>query len=303
MIETVELDVVSGDVLLPASLTLSAGNRARGGLVPLHPAREASREQFLFRHLAEILPPLGLAILRYDRRRGNGDVPLRVQAQDALAAIGCLVERLGSRDLPIGLWGYSQGAWAAPLAAAQSTKVAFLVLCASTGVAPAAQMRYGTARQLRRAGFGDVEVANLLKLRSAVEEYQRGRADREAVQEVIDRTADEPWFGLAWVPRVLPEPGTWVDMDFDPEPVLRRIQCPVLLFYGEDDEWQPIEESIATWQRATAVSGNNDVTIVRLPGAGHEPTLRHKNVVSASALYTQTLVSWLGQRISSLTNR
>ena len=90
-------------------------------------------------------------------------------------------------------------------------------------------------------------------------------------------------------------------MDFDPEPILRCIQCPVLLFYGDDDDWQPIEESIATWERATAVSGNSDVTIVRLPGTGHEPTLRGKDILSASPLYTQTPTSWLERRISSPT--
>jgi hypothetical protein len=101
--KAVELDVVSGDVLLSASLTLPTGVRVRGGLVPLHPARDASREQFLFRHLAEILPPFGLAVLRYDRRKAHGDVPLEIQAQDALAAIDCLRQQLGGQDPPIGL--------------------------------------------------------------------------------------------------------------------------------------------------------------------------------------------------------
>jgi pimeloyl-ACP methyl ester carboxylesterase len=162
-------------------------------------------------------------------------------------------------------------------------------------------MRYGTARQLRRAGFGDVEVAALLKLRLAVEEYLRGRADRQIAQDIVDRAASEPWFDLAWVRRVLPDPGSWIDMDFDPEPILRCVRCPVLLFYGDDDEWQPIEESIATWERATAASGNSDVTILRLPGTGHEPTLREKDTVSASPLYTETLTSWIERRISSAT--
>jgi pimeloyl-ACP methyl ester carboxylesterase len=89
-------------------------------------------------------------------------------------------------------------------------------------------------------------------------------------------------------------------MDFDPEPILRHIRCPVLLFYGEDDEWQPVEESITVWRRATERAGNGDVTIVRLPGTGHEPTLRENDGVLVSPLYSQTLVSWLDRRISSL---
>lgn len=90
MPETVELDVVSGDVLLSASLTLPTSVRVRGRLVPLHPARDASREQFLFRHLAEILPPLGLAVLRYDRRKAR--------RQAVIDCLQCQARRAPLRD-------------------------------------------------------------------------------------------------------------------------------------------------------------------------------------------------------------
>jgi len=61
------------------------------GLVPLHPASEPSRRQFLFDHLTETLPPLRI-VLRFDRRpaRGDDNVPFAVQASDALAALGVL---------------------------------------------------------------------------------------------------------------------------------------------------------------------------------------------------------------------
>lgn len=302
MSEPIGLNIVSGDQSLSASLTLPAGIRVRGGLIPVHPASDGSRDQFLFRHLADALEPQGVAVLTYDRRTfpQGGSVPLETQALDALAAIQCLRQRLGGVDVPIGLWGYSQGAWAAPLAASRFSGVAFLILCASTGVSPAVQMRYGTARQLRLAAFGEEEIAALLQLRTAVEEYLRGRLARENAQDLLDRAAREPWFTLAWVRRVLPEPGAWIDMDFNPELVFERVHCPVLLFYGEDDEWQPIDESIATWERAASRSGNRDITIVRLPGTGHEPTIGGHDVASISPLYTQTLRSWLERRISVL---
>ena len=74
---------------------------------------------------------------------------------------------------PLGLWAWSQGAWAAALAAARSTEIAFLVLLAACGVSPAEQMRYGTAEQLRRNGYGDDDsLRELAELRSALEKVE-----------------------------------------------------------------------------------------------------------------------------------
>src|SRR5262245_57950572 len=94
---------------LPATLTLPAGT-VRGGLVPLHPSDGPSREHFLFRHLAQILPPLGIAVLRFDRRPSDRDVPLTTQARDALNAVALLRGQSALAGKPIGLWGFSQGA-------------------------------------------------------------------------------------------------------------------------------------------------------------------------------------------------
>ncbi|WP_232521619.1 alpha/beta fold hydrolase [Micromonospora phaseoli] len=96
-----------------------------------------------------------MAVLRFDRRpREQGDVPFAVQADDAVAAVAELRRRVG--DVPVGLWGWSQGAWAASAVAARRPElIAFLVLVATSGVSPAAQMRYGTAQQLLLHGYGE----------------------------------------------------------------------------------------------------------------------------------------------------
>jgi uncharacterized protein len=224
--------------------------------------------------------------LRYDRRPSDDDVPLEVQADDAMAAVEELRTRVG--DVPIGLWGWSQGAWVAPLLASREPRIAFLVLLAATGVTPAVQMRYGTERQLRLNGFGDADVAELLEARAAHEDAQRG-TDVAAAQAVVDRYADRPWFPLAYVPRML-ETGTWEDMDFDPAPIFAGVHCPTLLFYGEDDEWTPVEPSVEAWKH------NANVTIVHLPGTRHAPTIDD----AISADYTRALTEWLTQLLRDL---
>jgi hypothetical protein len=282
-----ELTLAGDCADLPATLTLPGGP-VRGGLVPLHPANDPSRRQRLFDHLVDTLVPRGIAVLRFDRRPGgDDDVPFYVQASDALAALDVLRDEVG--DAPLGLYGWSQGGWAAPVAAARSPDIAFLVLVAAAGVSPAEQMRYGTAEQLRRAGYGDEALAELRELRAALEDFLRGTTDLEAAQAVVDRYAEQPWFELVYIPRELPEGARWTDIDFDPEPVFAQVRCPVLLFYGEADEWTPIEPSLDAWHRASSA----EVTVVRLAGADHTPTLGGGIDDPIAPEYERTLVEWL----------
>ncbi|HKC77035.1 MAG TPA: alpha/beta hydrolase [Gaiellaceae bacterium] len=274
---------------LPATLSLPDGP-ARAGVVPLHPAADGSREQYLFEHLVDTVVPRGVAVLRFDRRPPDADedIPFEVQADDAVRALRLLRAEIGSA--PVGLWAWSQGAWAAVLAASRSSEVAFLVLLAACGVSPAEQMRYGTAEQLQRNGYADARsLGELAELRTAFEDFLRDRSRLAASRAVIDRYADRPWFPFAHVPPTLDPADDWSDMDFDPAPILAGVHCPVLLFYGEEDEWTPIEPSIAAWREA----GSTDLTVVRLPGTDHAPTLQDGTI---SAAYTEALTDWLENR-------
>ncbi len=233
-----------------------------------------------------------MAVARFDRR--GDDVPLDLQVEDAMGVVDELAARPDIDAHRIGLWGFSQGAWVAPLAASRSTKVAFLVLVASTGVSPAEQMLYGTAKHARMAGFGEDAAQRIVDVRRVVDDYRRGRIPLETAQAAVDVVKGEAWFEHAYVRADLRGLGAWSDMDFDPEPVFANVRVPTLLFYGEDDEWSPIESSIAAWERAAKRSGNNDVLAARLKGTGHAPTLGGVESIDAvSEDYERTLVEWL----------
>jgi pimeloyl-ACP methyl ester carboxylesterase len=237
---------------------------------------------------------MGIAVARFDRR--GDDVPLDDQVEDAMKVVAELHGRPEIDGGRIGLWGFSQGAWVAPLAASRSSEIAFLVLVASAGVSPATQMLYGTAKHARMAGFGDDVAARLVNARTQVDEWRRGHVSIEAAQEAVDAIADEAWFAHSYLRRSLREIGFWPDLDFDPAPVFARVRVPVLLFYGEDDEWVPIDASIEAWRWAATQTKNRDVTIVRLPGAGHAPTLGGAASIEAiSPDYERAMLPWLAR--------
>ena len=274
------------------TLVASYSPAGETALVALHGAGEGTREGLLYEHLHRVLPPAGIGVVTFDRRgegESTGDVSrgqFDVQARDALAvreAVG--VER-------VGLWGYSQGGWVAPLAATMSDRVAFLVLVASTGVTPTEQMRYANAQQLRLAGFDEDTVSRALELRRRFEDHVHGigREHEDELRADLRSALDEDWFGTLFIPPApLDEEGcaVWIrEMDFDPRPVFARVSVPTLAFFGEADSWSPIPESVEAWRQARG----DEVEIVVIPGAEHDLTLPDGTL---SPDYERRLVRWL----------
>jgi uncharacterized protein len=238
-------------------------------MVTLHGASDGRARQPLFDHLARILAPLGIAVLSYDRRPAPGDTPLDVQAADAVAAMHSVREQL---NCPVGLFGFSQGAWAATIAAADPI-TPFLILLGCSGVTPAAQMRYYTDELLRRRRFDVHDRQRLGELRIDFENYLRRSADDPGLRDDLDARLSaaqtEPWFEHAYLPKAAPAGDQrWTDMDYDPTPSLDRICSPVLALWGSDEECVPLQASVDAWRASSA-----EVTITELPGCGHWPVI------------------------------
>jgi uncharacterized protein len=280
-----ELRVEHDGVVLAASYT-PAGEKA---IVALHGAGEGVRDGPLYDHLHRVLPPAGVGVVTFDRR-GEGDSSgdasrgrFRVQAEDALAVMhGIDADR-------VGLWGFSQGAWVAPLAASMSERVAFLVLVAATGVTPSEQMAYATAEQLRLAGYDEDVVARALGLRGRFEAHVRRGGPDPLLSADLRAALDELWFGHLFLPPVLLDDearALWSEeMDFDPRPVLRRIRVPTLCFFGAADSWTPVEASLRTWREDCPTA-----ELVVLPDAEHDLTLPDGTTAPE---YERRLVDWL----------
>jgi uncharacterized protein len=251
-------------------------------VVAVHGATDGTRGSSpLYEHLHATLPAHGIGVATFDRRgegqstgaasRGN----FELQARDALAVAAALgAER-------VGVWGYSQGGWVAPLAAALSDDIAFVITVAAAGVSPAEQMAYANARQLELAGFGEATIREALALRRQFEEWVH---ERGAAPDLAAASA-EPWFPLLYLPReLLDDAGRrrWIaEMDYDPRPSFEHIHVPALAFYGERDAWTPVEPSVRAWHGAT---------VVIVPEAEHDLRLPDGTL---APLYERTLVEWL----------
>lgn len=273
-----------------ATLAASYSPAGDTALVALHGAGAGTRDFLLYRHLHEVLPRAGIGVVTFDRR-GEGDSTgdasrgrFQLQADDALAVLDAVPAA------HVGLWGLSQGGWIAPLAASQSGRVAFVIGVASTGVTPAEQMMYATARQLRLAGYGEDVVERALDLRRRFEDSVHGRpVDEVVLRTDLEAALDEDWVEHLWLPPApLDDEGKrlWIEeMDFDPNPIFARVRVPALLFFGERDSWSPVDPSVAAWREAKP-----DADVVVIPDAEHDLTLPDGTIAPQ---YEHTLVEWL----------
>lgn len=275
------------------SATLDIPADGIGGLVVLHGAEMPERHFFLYQHLGNVLPEQGWAVLRYDRRASDGTLPLAQQSEDALAAVDALRSKL-SPGAVIGLWGFSQGAWAAIEAAADGNAVDLVVLVGFSAVSPAEQMRHATTNFLRDNGFDETAVEQLLVTRDAVDAYLRGDRSRREAQSLLDQAREQPWFHLAYLPDQLPVGDEFREaadfMFFDPTTRLAHVDVPVLALYGDRDDHVPVDDCVTALRNTRS----KQVTVEVLDGVGH--FLTHHDRHEASELhdeYVPRLMDWL----------
>jgi pimeloyl-ACP methyl ester carboxylesterase len=288
-----ELRVQHEGVTLAASYS-PAGSTA---IVALHGAGGRTRDDsLLYRHLHEVLPPVGIGVVTFDRL---GKVSRRATYLGGASASRRRARWEAVLDaVDVGrarLWGLSQGAWIGPLAAVASQRVAFLFLIASTGVTPSEQMMYATAEQLRLAGYGEGPQSAHWRsdVRSKSGVHGRGREREVELKAELLAGVNEPWWPLTFLsPTLLDDEGCrrWIEeMDFDPRPVFARVRVPTLLFYGEADSWSPVTASIEAWRAARG----DEADIVLISEAEHDLALPGGTLAPE---YERTLVEWLVSR-------
>ena len=270
-----EITFRNEDVLLKGTLAKPDIDDPCPVVIVTHTSNDGKRGFGVYQHLTNLLPPRGIAVFLFDRRgsgASTGDFETASffdLAADAQAAVDHLKSRSDIDSKHIGVWGMSQGGWIAPLTASRSADIAFVIAVSAVGVTPAEQMNYSAEFELREKGFPEEEIRQMLALRGLVDEYYRGKADRSKVQEKLDVFRKEAWFPFAYLDDNLPEDPTidkwYQEMDFNPVPIIQKINVPVLLLFAEHDPWVPIAKSMAVWKEY----GPDDLSTYQIKDANH----------------------------------
>jgi dienelactone hydrolase len=239
-LRTEEISFNSGGETLSGTMLVPPGPGPHPALVMLHGAGVGRRDQL--REEAELFANTGILTLIYDKRTsgystsGAGARTYALLAEDALAAARVLQQHPDVLPQAVGVWGLSEGAWVAPMAAAGSDDIAFLVLVSATGVSPARQIAWNLETTLRHHGVtgGMIEASS-------------GKAVR-----------------------LFAEAGLIAEAHHDPTVALRQVKQPVLALWGDLDRIEPAAESAAIVREALAQGGNSSSTIHVFAGADHD---------------------------------
>ena len=304
-----DVRIEQGAFTLAGTLHWPPGTGPHPALVMLQGSGPTDRDNFgYFPPLRDHFIRCGLAVLCFDKPGIGGSSgdwrheTLHDRADHALAAVAFLRRRRGINPGLVGLFGHSQGGWVAPLAAARSPVVAFIIVSAGPGISPEAQDRYGVEHSQRAAGYPEEQIARAVAFADALVAAARRDEDYARVEAGLLRAArGTPWgdYFAAFAGAGAEEWAFYrrnVRASSDPAEVLARVTCPVLAVFGEMDVLVPVAESVAIYERALTRAGNRDVTIRVFPGADHRLLLGE--LPNFAPGYCDLLATWLGRRVA-----
>jgi len=212
-----EIAFQNGELDLAGMLMLPAGDGPYSGAVFIHGSGTSRRDNPWYLSVAEELLANGVAVLLPDKRGSESsggdwrDTSFEGLATDTQAAFEFLAQVPSVDRNRIGLIGFSQGGWIAPIVASENPSVAFVVSMSGAGVTTEEQLIFEEINNIAQIGtyrFIARIIASLTVPR---------------IQKM------ETWRATA---------------GYDPMVYWNEIEVPVFAAFGEGDFNVPVEESV-----------------------------------------------------------
>lgn len=274
-----------GGTRLNGRLILPPGDGPVPIMVEVHGSEGANALDFnAFQRFA---PASGVGVFVYAKRGSGGSEghytqDFRILAEDAAAAVVETRRLAGARASRVGLHGSSQGGWVAPLAAAH-TPVDFVIVGFGMAYGVLSEDSDQVAQDLEARGWGPDVLEQAREITDVTGAFvaSHGAIGFEGLEAVRARYRAEPWFAdirgeftglllnapneqiMAMAPQLEHGP-SW---DYDPLPVLSRLDTPMLWIQAEDDRGAPPD---ATRRRLIDLSTQGrPITLLEYPDTDH----------------------------------
>ena len=291
-----------------------------------------NRDEALLGHrpfliLADYLTRRGIAVLRVDDRgvgKSTGNFNKATSedfASDVLAGLEFLKSRKDIDSRRIGLVGHSEGGLIAPMVAAKSRDVAFIVLMAGPGITGEEILYLQGALIARANGANDETIAkrrasqehlftvmkeekDLASAEKRLREEAAARMSQLTEEEKKARGTSEDTLDSN-LQRVL-TPWFRYFLTYDPRPALMKVKCPVFAINGEKDLQVPAKENLLAIAQALEDGGNSDYAVMKLPSLNHlfqtcqtgSPDEYAAIEETMSPITLETIADWIEARTS-----
>ncbi len=285
----------SANVTLAGTLTLPSKEGSYPVVILISGSGPQNRDEEILQHkpflvLADHLTRNGIGVLRYDDRgtgESTGDFKTATSldfSKDAESAVQFLKTRQDIDTTKIGLAGHSEGGLIAPMVAARSGDIAFVVLMAGPGMELKKALLLQDGLIAKAFGMSDANVKKLVGINEKAYDLVIQSTDLEKlktdmtrfvndhISEIPDKLITEQMtreqFAAARI-EGMSSPWTQFMLKYDPGKTLEKVKCPVLAINGEKDMQVVPDENLAAISLALKKGGNSNVTIKKIPDLNH----------------------------------
>lgn len=241
--------------------------------------------------ISDYLTRKGLAVLRYDDRgvgKSTGDFSKGTSADfstDVNSAVAYLKTRKEIDMTKIGLIGHSEGGLIAPMVAAESKDINFIVLLAGTGI-PGSELlslqgklietASGTSEEkIKKSGdIRDKMIVmtmasnNLDLLKDELRTYLDKELQNELYKSLIPEGMNKERF-ISLQVDFMATPWMVYFLRHNPATVLEKVDCAVLAVNGEKDLQVPPNVNLSAIDNALRTHGNENITLIEFPNLNH----------------------------------
>jgi pimeloyl-ACP methyl ester carboxylesterase len=283
---------IEAAVTLSGTLTLPASKGPFPVVILIAGSGPIDRDETVYGHkpflvLADYLTRQGIAVLRYDKRgcgKSTGhydDATSQDFSEDVLAGIAYIKSRKEVKLNQIGLIGHSEGGIIAPIVAAKSKDIAFVVLMAGTGVKGEENSYEQSALIQRAVGETEDSINQSRKFQEQMFALVKREPDQEIAAEQLQDIAKNYMAALSetqnkatleYFQRLAVRVNTkWFRyyLTLDPSISLKQVRVPVLVLNGDLDLQVSSKQNLPAVSKALIESGNRDFTIIELPKLNH----------------------------------
>ncbi len=293
--EDVSFQNTNANISLAGTLTLPKKEGVFPAVILISGSGAQNRDEELFNHkpflvLSDFLTKNGFAVLRYDDRgtaKSTGDFTSATSedfASDVESAIAYLKTRKEINVKKIGLIGHSEGGIIAPMVAAKSKDIDFIVLLAGTGIRGDKLLLMQQELMAKASGQSEEVIQDSKKVNTQVFDIVVKSNDSNTLktelttflnenlknnpnQEIPQGMTIEQYVEL----QVNQITNPWMEyfIKYDPIKALTKVTCPVLAINGGKDLQVPAKENLIAIENALKKGGNKNVTIKEFPNLNH----------------------------------
>jgi uncharacterized protein len=293
-VEDVTFENPKDKALLAGTLTLPKNEGSFPVVIMISGSGTQNRDGEVMGHKpfllwADYLTKKGIGVLRCDDRgagKTKGDVmnaTSQTFATDIEAAVNYLMTRKEVNKKQIGLIGHSEGGMIAPMVAAQSKNVNYIVLLAGSGIRGDKLLLLQNETVLKASGAGEAATKKQLDYLQGVFNVmfknqspdQLKKDLKSHFEEQLKNNPDSKPQGMSAEDFIKNQVGTfglpWMQyfVQYDPSLILKSVKCPVLAINGDKDLQVSSKVNLEAIKNGLKKGKNKKVTIKEYPNLNH----------------------------------